>query len=434
MIDKEKLKYSFMIIPFKINGNKMFSGKLNSDFFIEVDSKEKKYQKLYKHIENAINSVNKNRYISEYVVNRKKYFKHYDNYLEFNTINKCNNNSFKTLGYVDNISCYVFNDSLGFIIYNYIFDNSVDFDSYCDIINLLKKIDRVETGKCLEIKSGALTINLREELDYIAKQFGGDVELFFQHNSDKYVSATMLNSFCFDEIIDEKTVVRSLECLKKSKSKDFHVLELKEHDYLNPFEGIYWGFSTQGIGNINYCVDNSIKSFIYTFYDRVKKEYLLMMLLLLNQEYTLMDFCICFSEDFYVKSSFNKKTVIENSNRLYRFKILNTYTIVSHLDHYRQFYKMYYNVLNIDELMKEVTDKQDAIYATYNNNKLKKKSYFEFVLTILIALMPVVLVIPDLIVHLNSENKGVFLGTIISIGVYFIIGIVVSVVGLFKKD
>ena len=156
-------------------------------------------------------------------------------------------------------------------------------------------------------------------------------------------------------------------------------------------------------------------------------------MLLLNQEYTLIDFCINFTEFFDGDNFSSMKKIYENSNRLYKFKILNTYTIVSHLDHYRDFYKMFYKVLDIDQLFKEVEDKQNAIFQSYENNRLSKAQKRESIVMLLIAIAPIALVIPDLAINLNSDDLIIVWSTIVGIGVYILIAAAIILFNIFRK-
>lgn len=421
------IKYSFMIVPFKMDKSIKDSNLKNNDFFIEYKEDQIRYEKLYKHINNAIVFGNDNHSIEDYGINLEKYFPEwYKKELTF----KVEDKGYNVKGYLKEVITYFFNSGIGFNVFFFVFDEKTSIDEYTEVINKLKKIDRDAIN--FNIYSDDKAIGVYSILEEIKNKVGYDMDFFFQHNYKEYVSSTMLNSFTFDHEIEEHEIFNYLECLKRSQPESYGVV-VNEDDYLHPFKNIYWGFSSQGIGNVNYCLEGQQEDFIKNFNQRVRREYLLMVLILLNQQFTLMDFCIDYTVLFNDKSSFDDKSVIEHTNRLYMFKVQNTYTVVSHLEHYRKFYKKLYEKLNIDDILKEVESKQDAIYARYENEKRKQKERKEKKQNIWMSVFSVILsasFLETLYSIFSEKNWSIIF---ITFGLYTI-AIVFMMIFLFKTN
>lgn len=367
-------KYTFMIIPFKFKGIIDNDKILESGYFKPCDHNKIKYDRLYKHVADSISSDNKERTIFDFWVNREEVCPElFRKTLNFNVVTE-NKKSFKAEGYLKDIFIYCFENGIGFFVLNFVFDENIDFNSMCEILNKLKKVNRVLKDSKFEILLNDERLDLFPKINYILGKLDIDYDLFFQHSSKEYVSATMLNSFTYFEPqvgIDkenlERDIVHQLECLKRSQGSSFGALENKGGKYIRPFKNMSWAFSTQGIANINYNdPDVGNIKFLQTFYRNVKREYLLMALIILNQEFVLLDYCQKFT------SSMEEVPSIEELNRLYNFKIHGTFTTVSHLEHYRAFYSHYSEALGIEEILQEVNTKQNAIYLS-NQNKIEEE-------------------------------------------------------------
>ena len=406
-------KYTFMVIPFKFKGN------INSDLIIEksyfksCDHNRIQYDRLYKHVADSITENNPDRTIYDFWVDRDvKFPELFRKTLKFK-VQTDNNKIFETSAYLKDIFVYCFQNGIGFIVLNFVFDEDIDINTMCEILNKLKKIKREIDDSKFEISLNGSTVDLFSIINELPQGLNVDYDLFFQHSNKEYVSAIMLNSFTYfmPQSKDQKEkleedILHQLECLKRSQGNSYGTLECDERKYIRAFKNMFWAFSTQGIANINYN-DPEVGNinFLQKFYKNVKREYLLMTLIILNQEFTLLDYCqkfTCSIEDIHT---------IGELNRLYNFKIHGTFTTISHLEHYREFYSRYSEELGIQKILEEVNSKQNAIYLS-NKNKLteekakrdKKINRFTKVLSVILSIFGITGLINNVATLLTREN------------------------------
>lgn len=411
------LKYTFMIVPFKIDGDIDYDAILTSKFFQPCDHKRIKYDRLYKHVADSIDENNINRTIKDFWVDLENNMPdYYKKVLTFRAINE-NNQTYLTEGYLKDIFVYCFENGIGFIVLNFVFDELANIDTISEILNKLKKINRNIDNSKFEIKNGKEEVDLFSILLRIKNELFDQCNLFFQHSSDRYVSAIMLNAFTYLEPQKDEVILHNLECLKRSQGNSYGTIENSNNNFLRPFKNMFWAFSTQGIANITYN-DPSVGNFEFlkTFYRNVKREYLLMTLIVLNQEYTLLDYC-----QRFVSSSDNLPT-LNDLNRLYNFKIHGTFTTVSHLEHYRSFYSYYSEELGIQKIFDEVNTKQNAIYLT-NKNKIadekarrdKNINKFTKVLSVILSIFGITGLINNVANLYARENALIISGIVLSV-------------------
>lgn len=424
-------KYTFMIIPFKFEGNINEEEIARFGYLLPCDHNRIKYDRLYKHVANSISGNNPERSIYDYWVNREEYFSEvFRHPLNFKVVTE-NKKTFTTEGYLKDIFVYCFENGIGFIVVNFVFDENIDINTMCEILNKLKKIKRELNSQNFEITLANKKFDLFSLINKIPQGLNVKYDLFFQHSSKDYVSATMINSFTYFESqkIDEKEklekdILHQLECLKRSQGNSYGTHESKGKN-IRPFKNMFWAFSTQGIANINYndpTVGN-IK-FLESFYKNVKREYLLMALIILNQEFILLDYCQKFT------SSINKIPSIEELNRLYNFKIHGTFTTVSHLEHYRDFYTQYSNELGIQKILEEVDAKQSAIYLSHKNKITEEKTKrdknvnkFTKVLSVILSIFGITGLInniANLIVRENAVELSIIVVTFVIVAVVLV--------------
>ncbi len=372
----KNFKYSFMIIPFKFKGKIDNEKVIKSGNYKACDHNRIQYDRLYKHVADNISEKNADRTIYDYWVNRDVKFSNlFRTTLVFKILTE-NKKTFKTEGYLKDIFLYCFENGIGFIVLNFVFDENININTMCEILNKLKKIKRERDKSKLEILLDGEDVDLFSVINAVPEDLNVKYDLFFQHSNKEYVSATMLNSFTYSAPQTgekkkklEKDIVHQLECLKRSQGNSYGALEDSGKKHIRPFKNMSWAFSTQGIANINYN-DPQVGNigFLETFYKNVKREYLLMMLLILNQEFMLLDYCQKFTSEIEEIPS------AEELNRLYNFKIHGTFTTVSHLEHYRAFYSCFSEELGIQKILEEVNTKQNAIYLTAKNRNNEEKA------------------------------------------------------------
>ncbi len=435
-IEKTRIfKYTFMIIPFKFKGEIKNLDIINSNYFKPCDHNRIQYDRLYKHVADSVAENNADRTIIDFWVNRDLMFTDlFRKTLKFKVLTE-NKKTFITEGYLKDIFLYCFENGIGFIVLNFVFDENIDINSMCEILNKLKKIKRERDNSKLDILLNKKSIDLFTIIEQVADKLDVKYDLFFQHSNKEYVSATMLNSFTyFNPIKDdekeklEEDIIHQLECLKRSQGNSYGTLETDEKKYIRPFKNMSWAFSTQGIANINYNdPDVGNIKFLTTFYKNVKREYLLMTLIVLNQEFMLLDYCQKFT------SSIDEIPSVEELNRLYNFKIHGTFTTVSHLEHYRAFYSHYSDELGIDKILEEVNTKQNAIYLSNKNRIAEEKAKrdkninrFTKVLSVILSIFGITGLINN-VANLMTREK-VCIISIIVVSVVIVAIIVVMVI------
>lgn len=132
-------KYTFMIIPFKFEGNINEEEIARFGYLLPCDHNRIKYDRLYKHVANSISGNNPERSIYDYWVNREEYFSEvFRHPLNFKVVTE-NKKTFTTEGYLKDIFVYCFENGIGFIVVNFVFDENIDINTMCEILNKLKK-------------------------------------------------------------------------------------------------------------------------------------------------------------------------------------------------------------------------------------------------------------------------------------------------------
>ena len=191
-------KYTFMIIPFKFKGD-LDGEVIKSNYFKPCDHKKIKYDRLYKHVAASISPDNPERTIYDYWFNREEIFPElFRRTLEFKVVSD-NKRVFKTEGYLKDVFIYCFKSGIGFFVLNFVFDENVEFNTMCEILNKLKKVNRVLNNSKFEILLQEEKFDLFSLINDILQGLNLEYDLFFQHSSKEYVSATMLNSFTYFE-------------------------------------------------------------------------------------------------------------------------------------------------------------------------------------------------------------------------------------------
>ena len=434
LISQDILKYSYLILPFKFTESIDEHKILSSDYFELCDHSKIKYNRLYKHISDSISEKNKDRTIHDFWFNRNKHFtSFFRTELHFSLINELQQN-IMIRGYMKDIFIYCFDNGIGFFVIHFVFDNDTNIDDICEVLNKLKKINREMKDAQLSIASLTKELNLMELITNIMSKLYIDSDLFFQYSNKKYVSATLINSFCYTSPQEEAKIIEDIECLKRSQPRSYGTYYSKKDTFIRPFKNMYWAFSTQGVANINYFdpeIGNT--SFVKTFYKNVKREYLLMSLIILNQEYMLLDYCQKFVQ------SIDEIPSNEELNRLYKFQIHNTYSIVSYLEHYRSFYEAYYNELGIDQVLKEVNAKQQAIYQANKNKASEKKAKkeasvnkFTKILSVTLSIFGISGLINN-IANLISRENALELTLIVVPSVALVVAVTILLSNVFSK-
>jgi len=435
------LKYTFMIIPFKFKGNIDENEIIKSGYFKPCDHDMIRYDRLYKHVTDCISCSNPDRSIFDYWFNREeKHTELFRKTLLFRTKTE-NDKILEAEGYLKDIYVYCFENGIGFIVLNFVFEENIDINTMCEILHGLKKIKRVTAESRFEILLDGEPVELSCLINEIPQRLNVEYDLFFQHTNKGYVSAVMLNSFTYpapqygkEKAKLEKDILHQLECLKRSQGSSYGTIENDGLKYIRPFKNMFWAFSAQGIANINYN-DPEVGNigFLKKFYRNVKREYLLMTLIVLNQEFMLIDYCQKFT------SSVDAVSSVDELKRLYNFKIHGLFTTVSHLEHYRAFYSSFSEELGIQNILDEVNSKQSAIYLS-NKNRIeeekskrdKKVNRFITVLSVILSVFGVTEMINNVLELLEIEKAWVV--SLIVIGAIIVAVIAIMVIsGLLDK-
>jgi len=217
-------------------------------------------------------------------------------------------------------------------------------------------------------KEKSHSVNLREVLSRILPP---DCTVSFERATKSDPSAVMLSSFLLKNELTDAEAVGYLQSLKRAQSKEYNNVASTEY-LLHPFKNIYWDFSPQGIANINYSEGYSGQDdFLVKYHNHVGKEYLLMTLLLLHQEYTLIDYCQCLSQ------LDADDTIDKRMETMYGFKMKYVTSTISHLENYRKFFNLFRNTLNIDDLLAEVEMKLQSMYAHISQARMEEQLAIE---------------------------------------------------------
>ncbi len=406
-------KYTFAIIPFKFNIDFKTFGEnaINSGMWQEIDAD---YSRMYKHIHDCITPENPHRSIIEYSISLSP---EKSAELGFNVSD--------TVGYifsgrnqigdhyterilVPEIKMFVFETNIGFFTCKFVFDANIDFEPMCELTCLIKKMrfsQEISKNKSLTMRREGENryINLLEIFQCLVKgeQFIPGADLFFERsNVKKRVSAFMFSSFLFETELTEEDAASYLKPLKRAQSKAHEVRfsrEFEKSRILRPFKNMFWGFSSQGAANINYVVEGmSNETFIRSMNTTIQREYLFMTVFLLNQAYTLIDYCQAFS------TIADKAVSDAELQRMHKFRLSHVFYTVSNLEHYREYYRRLRESLAIEKLLEEVDSKQASLYMqkeAQRNEQLKK---IEDKIIAITAIVTVVLGVQGIISNLNS--------------------------------
>lgn len=415
-------KYTFAIIPFKFNGDFRIFGQnaVNSGMWQEEDSD---YSRMYKHIHDLITPENPQRSIIEYSLSLSPE-KSVD--LGFNVSD--------TVGYIfsgrnqigeiyterlflPQMKMFIFETNIGFFTCKFVFDANIKFEPMCELTTLIKKMRFSQDNSrnkslTMRTENEDKFLNLLEIIQQLVHDEDSDLhaDLFFERSDvKKRVSAFMLSSFLFERELTEDDAAGYLKPLKRAQSKAHEVRFSREYEkpkILRPFKNMFWGFSSQGAANINYVVEGiSNEDFIRSLNSTVQREYLFMTVFLLNQTYTLIDYCQIFS------TLADKAVSDAELERMHKFRLNHVYNTVSNLEHYREYYRRLREALAVESLLEEVDSKQASLYRqkeTQRNEQLKK---IEDRIVAITAIVTVVLGVQGIISNLNS---GYFLLEIIS--------------------
>lgn len=276
-----------------------------------------------------------------------------------------------TLMSIAKIKLFMFETKIGFIAINIDFGDDIEFDEMCAACSALKTLRETAHGSddfYLDIKSVDAkeehSINLR---DVIKQILPSDCYLSFERKAKSSPSAIMLSSYLFDGEISEEDAAYYLQALKRAQTKEHNNVVTKER-MMRPFKNMYWGFSSQGVANINYLGDYAGEDDFYLkFHNSVSKEYLLMTILLLHQEYTLLDYCQCLSQ---VDTD---NTLEKRLEMMYEFKMKYVTSTISHLENYREFFHKLRETLDIDEMLEEVEMKLQAMHSHISQLRLAEQ-------------------------------------------------------------
>jgi len=446
-------KFTFAIIPFKYSYSFDSIEKIAAEGGIWQEECSD-YSRFYKHININLDKRNPNRSIIEYkaVLSPEKSselgFYISDKHKYLLTGRNEAGEYYRGTVWIPEIKMFVFDTNIGFISCNFIFEDNIDFESMCELICLIKKMkfhQDNEKNKTLtmRLEDQSKCINLLEIIQntLLGERFSVGADLFFDRSDVKRrVSAMMLSSFLFEKEISEKEAVMYLRPLKRSQSKTHEVGFYREVDkerVLRPFKNMFWGFSPQGVANINYVVEKiSNEKFIRSLYTTIKREYLFMTVFLLNQSYTLIDYCHAFS------TAADKAVSQEEIQRMHNFRLKHVFNTVSILEHYREYYEKLRNALAIDSLLHEVDEKLDSLYKKKEDQRDEYLRKIEnrvvtltLVFTILLAILGIVSTMNAgyyLYVDVGLKNfLLLFVGTTIALAV--IVFIIVMTVRKLRK-
>lgn len=450
----EATKFTFAIVPFKFNVNFRDFGKSAAASGIWQEGNSD-YSRLYKHINVSVDDQNPNRSILEFnaALSPEKsgdlglYLSDTKNYVLTgkNELGEV----YREKVLIPEIKMFLFETRIGFVSCNFVFDSSTDFDSMCELTCLIKKMrfhQDNERSKSLTLRpEGQDTcINL---LEVIQKMVSG-VELetnadFFFERSDirKRVSAVMLSSFLFEKEIDEEEAAQYLKPLRRAQSKAHEVRfsrEIEKAKILRPFKNMFWGFSSQGAANINYVTDGiSNEAFIRSLYGTIKREYLFMTVFLLNQAYTLIDYCQAIS------TVADEVVSQEEIQRMHNFRLKHVFTTVSNLEHYREYYRRMRESLAVDSLLQEVDGKQDALYRQKEDRRTEHLRKIENKILVVTTVFTVLLGVLGIVSNMSEGyfllveigwKKFLLLFTAIAVAVSILILLMVQVVFWFRKN
>ncbi len=262
---------------------------------------------------------------------------------------------------INKIKLFLFETKIGFAVINIDFTANISFDEMCaacSALKILRKSNSDSGDYYLNIKSVTEneehSLNLHSMLERILPSC---CSLSFERNSKSDPSAIMLSSFLFEGELTDDEAASCLQVLKRAQTKEHNNVTSKA-SMIHPFQNMYWDFSPQGVANINYIGDYSGKdSFFNRFSSNVEKEYLYMTILLLHQEYTLLDYCQCLSQ---VDADSNLEERLE---MMYEFKMKYITSAISHLENYRDFFHRLRAALDIDEMLEEVEMKLQAMHS-----------------------------------------------------------------------
>jgi len=415
-------KFTFAIIPFKFSCDFIDFGRnaLASGMWHEEASD---YSRMYKHIHISVDPDNPNRSILEYkaVLSPEKSaelgFAVSDTVRYILTGKNQIGEVYTETVLIPEIKMSIFETKIGFLSCNFVFDEDIDFESLCELTCLIKKMrfsrDNQKNKSLTMRHEGRETcINLLEIIQKMVNHTSGNdhntipaADFFFERSDVKNrVSAFMLSSYLFDGEIDEDEAAKYLKPLKRAQSKAHEVRFTREYEkprILRPFKNMFWGFSSQGAANINYVTgEMSNEAFIRSLYQTIKREYLFMTVFLLNQAYTLIDYCQAFS------TVADRAVSEEEMQRMHNFRLRHVYNTTSNLEHYREFYRRLRESLAIDNLMEEVEGKQASLYRQkedLRNEQLKAIENKIFAVTTIFTVLLGVLGI------ISNMSEGYFL-------------------------
>ena len=271
-----------------------------------------------------------------------------------------------------NVFLHVFESKIGFIELEWEYVNVLG-DDYIEVnyfLNELKNDDNKIAYKIAkdEYKDFALKDCVQKILIYAFTEVSGFDCRGFNFQDLKPLSFTYV-------LLDnnDETAIRT--SLTKAKNGYKESYKTKDLDLFIPFENSYWGASINGAINISCKTDDETTNqfFENNFASSFKNNYLLLMLMVLNQRFTLLK-CInqISKKSLYTAKSNEEelRMVIKDIDKvIYKCELYNfrDYFIkASYVEHINQYYKYLRNSMNIEDYENELSRRVNSLKNVLN--------------------------------------------------------------------
>lgn len=267
------------------------------------------------------------------------------------------------------IRIHCFGTNIGFLVYDILFSNDMNYEEILTFNYLFKKVGTLE----FEIRSGswpniqAGTINLFALSHSLVTNGLDNVEIFFHANHQVRMTSNVFSNYCDTGNREPKDLL-------------FHFCHSYTTDYgydtvyhdnsfctYHPYSYIHWGYCPDGIS----CVYNDINDFTYNdLSNKLANDYYFMYLVLLNQKYTLLS--------LINEMMVSQKSVPEKwrhiQHKLIKYQMEYSFQIVSDEMTYHKIYGDMRRILLINELENHLKDLSDRMYQLEAEDQHEKET------------------------------------------------------------
>lgn len=144
-------------------------------------------------------------------------------------------------------------------------------------------------------------------------------------------------------------------------------LASRQKPLFQPFKNSIWGLASEGVANVIQLTESADTNAFFekSYFQNVKGTYFYLYLLLLNQQYGLLNLSIkagdLYKEIQSMSLEAQARKISEFREEIIEFTVTSVYKHASYITHQSDWYQLIHEKLGIDELQQELTNEVDAL-------------------------------------------------------------------------